>query len=140
MQNRKWVEIKLTELGVLTHQDYKICFVLDKSNMFRCGPKNKYVKPLHIIWSKFPSLWGPHNTLHVDDLSRNFTLNLLNGVRVRPFYRLPPRPRKDSDKKVADDVSVGDADDELCRLGRYLAAISGVEDVSQVDHSRWSSR
>jgi ubiquitin-like domain-containing CTD phosphatase 1 len=30
----KWLEIKLTELGLLTNPNYKICFVLDKSSMF----------------------------------------------------------------------------------------------------------
>ena len=32
------------------------------------------VKPLKIIWDKHPS-WTASNTLHVDDLARNFALN-----------------------------------------------------------------
>lgn len=66
---------------------YSICFVLDKSNMFRCGVDNKYLKPLHIIWSKLPHLWGKHNTLHIDDLERNFQFNPRNGILIEPFYR-----------------------------------------------------
>lgn len=54
--------------------------------MFHHGSHGK-VKPLALIWSKYPSLWGKHNTLHVDDLSRNFELNKSSGVLVRPFSR-----------------------------------------------------
>ena len=69
----RWLEIKLTELGMISHPGYKICFVLDKSSMFKIvsrrrvggGKKEKVVehsvKPLQIIWSKF-SQWGSHNT------------------------------------------------------------------------------
>ena len=32
--NWKWLELKLTELGMLSRKDYKICFALDKSSMF----------------------------------------------------------------------------------------------------------
>lgn len=83
----KWLEIKLIELGLLTHSNYRICFVLDKTSMFRSGPQNQYIKPLHIIWSKFPTLWSKVNTLHVDDLDRNFALNPTNGILVEAFYR-----------------------------------------------------
>jgi hypothetical protein len=31
----RWLELKVTELGMMTHATYKICFVLDKSNMFK---------------------------------------------------------------------------------------------------------
>jgi len=89
----KWLEIKLIELGMLTNTSYKFCFVLDKTSMFsitstkRDGSKVKhYVKPLQIIWSKFQH-WNESNTLHLDDLSRNFALNLQNGLKVRPYYR-----------------------------------------------------
>eukprot|EP00804_Cyclotella_cryptica_P015938 CCRYP_019193-RC/>CCRYP_019193-RC protein AED:0.03 eAED:0.03 QI:137/1/1/1/1/1/2/354/416 len=63
-----WLEIKLTELGMISHPGYNICFVLDKTSMFkivtstRSGKKVEHsVKPLQIIWSKFP-FWGSHNT------------------------------------------------------------------------------
>jgi ubiquitin-like domain-containing CTD phosphatase 1 len=64
----RWLEIKLTELGMISHPGYKICFVLDKTSMFkivssqRSGKKVEHsVKPLQIIWSKFPH-WSSQNT------------------------------------------------------------------------------
>ena len=64
----RWLEIKLTELGMITHPGYRISFVLDKTSMFKIvsstksGKKVEHsVKPLQIIWSKFPH-WGSHNT------------------------------------------------------------------------------
>jgi hypothetical protein len=39
------------------------------------------VKPLQIIWSKFPQ-WSCANTVHLDDLSRNFALNPGCGLKV----------------------------------------------------------
>eukprot|EP01041_Mallomonas_annulata_P009157 gene9157-18972_t len=82
----KWLELKLTELDMLTHPNYKICFVLDKSSMFR-NAHSKYVKPLQIIWSKFPDRWSRRNTVHVDDVARNFYLNPQSGLLVRPFFK-----------------------------------------------------
>ena len=81
----KWLEIKLIELGILGHTRYQISFVLDKSSMFRYGVNNSYIKPLHIIWAKFPQ-WGKHNTLHIDDLEKNFQLNPSNGLLVTPYH------------------------------------------------------
>jgi HAD-superfamily hydrolase (TIGR02245 family) len=82
--NWKWLELKLKELGMLKSSSYKICFALDKSSMFTV--KHSYVKPLQLIWRKCSDLWGPHNTLHVDDLSKNFELNKSSGILVTPFY------------------------------------------------------
>ena len=76
----KWLEAKITELGMLDHPSYKIAFVLDQSAMFsiestRSGKKNKHqVKPLDLIYAKFPR-FSAENTVHVDDLSRNFAMN-----------------------------------------------------------------
>jgi len=100
----------------LTNPHYRFCFVLDKTSMFKIESKKKdgimrehYVKPLQIIWTKF-SRWGSHNTVHIDDLKRNFALNIGNncmsaykcfaliiesliniikgsGLLVSPFYR-----------------------------------------------------
>mmetsp|Transcript_74324 Transcript_74324/g.140659 ORF Transcript_74324/g.140659 Transcript_74324/m.140659 type:complete len:239 (-) Transcript_74324:127-843(-) len=91
---------------------YSICFVLDKTSMFRIisetaedggtaqgaaasdkGAKptmkevKHSVKPLQMIWNKFPGEWSAKNTLHVDDLARNFALNPKNGVRCSAYYR-----------------------------------------------------
>jgi TFIIF-interacting CTD phosphatase-like protein len=60
--NFKWLELKLTELGMMDREDYKICFALDKSTMFTV--KQQYVKPLKVIWHKCINQgWGPHNTV-----------------------------------------------------------------------------
>ena len=80
-----WIEIKMNEMNMFHNPNYKVCFMLDKTSMFNSS-RGK-VKPLHLIWSKFPSLWGKHNTLHVDDLVRNFQLNPTNGIVIRPFNR-----------------------------------------------------
>jgi ubiquitin-like domain-containing CTD phosphatase 1 len=85
----RWVEIKLIELGILSHPHYKICFILDKTSMFSMDSGK--VKPLHIIWSKFPQYWGKHNTLHVDDLARNFVLNKSSGLLITPYNRPTPQ-------------------------------------------------
>jgi len=125
-----WLEIKLTELGMLTHPKYKIMFVLDKSSMFRImssnlrtrthththhthhhknknkskSKKNKHksahthmnvdnalrehrVKPLQIIWRKFPNnRYTAANTIHIDDLSRNFACNPKCGLKIKGVY------------------------------------------------------
>jgi ubiquitin-like domain-containing CTD phosphatase 1 len=65
----RWLETKLIELGMLTSNKYKFCFVLDKTSMFtvtstlKTGQMRKhYVKPLQIIWNKFPH-WSSKNTV-----------------------------------------------------------------------------
>lgn len=68
--NWKWLELKLTELGMLSRKDYKICFALDKSTMFTV--RQNYVKPLQLIWNKFGDRWGPKNTV------RFFPINLFH--------------------------------------------------------------
>lgn len=91
----RWLETKLIELGMLTNPNYKFIFVLDKTSMFQIestrrgdGEKVKHsIKPLQIIWNKFPNNWGPHNTIHLDDLSRNFALNPKNGLKVTAYYQ-----------------------------------------------------
>mmetsp|Transcript_47155 Transcript_47155/g.71303 ORF Transcript_47155/g.71303 Transcript_47155/m.71303 type:complete len:261 (+) Transcript_47155:1278-2060(+) len=125
----RWLETKLTELGMLTHNGYRFCFVLDKTSMFsvvstrRDGEKFKHhVKPMQIIWTKFPR-WGSHNTVHVDDLSRNFALNIGSGLKVSAYYR-----KKDSRRK----------DCELMVLARYLEHLaSQVDDFDDVNFKYW---
>jgi ubiquitin-like domain-containing CTD phosphatase 1 len=83
-----------------------------------------HVKPLQIIWSKFPDRWGSHNTVHIDDLSRNFALNLENGLQCTAYYR-----KKKSGKR----------DTELLGLGNYLIqlSMSGMN-FNTVDLSQWA--
>ncbi len=126
----RWLETKLIELGMLTNTRYRFCFVLDKTSMFavtstsRSGRKLKhYVKPLQIIWNKFPNVWGPHNTVHLDDLSRNFALNPGNGLKVTAFYR----------KKKA-----GKRDIELVGLSNYLEKLAlEIKDFTTVEMKYW---
>lgn len=133
-----WVEIKLTELGLLSHPQYKICFVLDKTSMFR-NSQNKYVKPLQIIWSKISGqLWGKHNTVHVDDLDRNFEMNVQCGLVITPFYRETSSGSTSNRKRTAVSVSGSAAEDvELLLLSRYLLSIANSTDFRTIDHKGW---
>ena len=128
------IQIKLTELGMLTHPGYKICFVLDKTSMFQIVSTNRsgqkvthHVKPLQIIWSKFTQ-WNSRNTVHLDDLARNFALNLGSGLKCTAYYR--------SKKK-----SGGSKDCELLGLGRFLELLATSTDAKDnfddVDFQFW---
>jgi ubiquitin-like domain-containing CTD phosphatase 1 len=123
-----WVEAKLTELGMLTHSQFSISWCMDRSSMFtvtstdkRGEPRVHEVKALEVIWAKF-SEFGPHNTVHIDDLSRNFAMNPQNGIEVTPFR-----------------VKHGPGDVELEHLTAYLLSLVSAPDLSQVDHSKWRS-
>lgn len=124
-----WVEAKLTELGMLTHPKFQIAFCMDRSSMFtvcstdrRGQPRLHEVKALEVIWAKFPA-FGPHNTVHVDDLGRNFAMNPRNGIEVRPFR-----------------LKTCDEDVELEHLTAYLLSLVSVTDLSKVDHTVWRSQ
>jgi ubiquitin-like domain-containing CTD phosphatase 1 len=76
-----WLEVKLTALGLLASDKFSFAFVLDRSSMFpivsrlKDGSEKKHeVKPLEFIWQKFPA-YSKDNTVHLDDLNRNFALN-----------------------------------------------------------------
>ena len=87
----RWIEIKLTEMNMLQNSKYKITFVLDKKAMFtiksqfKNGEKKHYVKPLQLIWRKFEGVYHENNTIHIDDLSRNFALNAPQGLTIKPY-------------------------------------------------------
>eukprot|EP00611_Tribonema_gayanum_P020840 TRINITY_DN3892_c0_g1_i5.p2 TRINITY_DN3892_c0_g1~~TRINITY_DN3892_c0_g1_i5.p2 ORF type:complete len:319 (-),score=108.48 TRINITY_DN3892_c0_g1_i5:547-1503(-) len=124
----RWLELKLTELGLLYHPAYKISFVLDKTSMFhvtstdRAGKERRHqVKPLHIIWRKFPH-WTEANTYHVDDLGRNFALNPANGIKVKAYYR-----GRDGATR----------DDELVHLAHYLLQLAAHSGPPPADHKNW---
>eukprot|EP00808_Paulinella_micropora_P006091 g43827.t1 len=126
----RWLEMKLTELGILTHPRYKICFVLDKSCMFSVQSKIKgeerkhQVKALGLIWAKFPQ-WSSENTVHVDDLGRNFAMNPGSGLKIKPYKRAHQNRDKDN---------------ELFFLWRYLVIIAIHEkDFNTLDHSAWQA-
>ncbi|KAG6877732.1 hypothetical protein C0993_004549 [Termitomyces sp. T159_Od127] len=110
-----WLETKLVELGMIgSNRNYQISFVLDKTCMFtvfteRDGrPWNHQVKSLQIIWNKFPQ-YDATNTIHVDDLSRNFALNPKEGLKIHAF------------KNAHTPEAI--ADQELKKLAKYLLHI-----------------
>jgi ubiquitin-like domain-containing CTD phosphatase 1 len=153
------LELKLTELGILTHPAYKVCFVLDKTsvsesetasgvpNLHSCSSleyvlhyfslcssmfsihspdgagslRKHHVKALDLIWRKFPA-WNASNSIHIDDLQRNFALNPRSGLKILPY--------KNSDVTRA-------TDQELPLLAKYLAHIAPMPDFNKLDHSAW---
>lgn len=87
----------------------------------RSGKKVTHsVKPLQIIWSKFPH-WNNHNTVHLDDLSRNFALNLGSGLKCTAYYR------KKKKRKNGKQGGVNDA--ELLGFGRFLELLATNDEV-----------
>jgi len=127
----RWLETKLIELGMLAHAGYRFCFVLDKTSMFTVTSKQKgmqrvhHVKPLQIIWSKFEGRWDASNTVHLDDLKRNFALNPSCGLRCTGFYRKKSGARRDS---------------ELLGLGKYLVKLAEAKvDFQKANFDSWES-
>jgi len=122
----KWLEIKLTELGMLTHPRYKLCFVLDKSCMFSVNSKKgkHQVKAMQLIWSKFPELWSPKNSIHIDDLGRNFAMNPGQGLKIAPYKRA--HENRHTDK-------------ELLYLKNYLLLLKDIDDFETLDHGDWKN-
>ncbi|GAA5869654.1 hypothetical protein JCM1840_000546 [Sporobolomyces johnsonii] len=129
----RWLEQKLVELDVIGPSrkgDYHIVTTLSRDPMFsvyseREGKPWKHeVKALGILWSKFPEYYSAANTVHVDDLSRNFALNPKNGIKVHAY----------KDALTRDHVST---DLELLHVARYLLQLVQVPDVTALDHSRF---
>jgi ubiquitin-like domain-containing CTD phosphatase 1 len=140
----RWLEAKITEMGLLFCPQYAISFVLDRlamttvtvrkkqqvyerSTVFvqlleltRHKVKKHSVKPLELVWRKFPDHFSPKNTIHVDDLSKNFVLNPENGLKISPYTTRDPNDR------------------ELFVLANYLVLIAQREaDFSKVNHKKW---
>ncbi|KAJ3541306.1 hypothetical protein NM688_g6107 [Phlebia brevispora] len=115
-----WLEVKLVELGMI---------VLDKTSMFTVfsvrdgAPVKHSVKALQIIWNHLPQ-YGAHNTIHVDDLGRNFALNPNQGLKISAFKEAHT-PRAMSDR-------------ELDKLSRYMVHIAtSHSDFSALNHKDW---
>ncbi|KAF5835203.1 hypothetical protein DUNSADRAFT_7746 [Dunaliella salina] len=67
----KWIEVKMQELGMATHPDYKLMCYLDCTSMVTVNTEKYGVfncKPLAFIWEKFPGFYNEHNTVMLDDL------------------------------------------------------------------------
>lgn len=128
----RYVEAKLTELNMLMHPDYKISFVLDRTSMFSITSqrgrveRRHEVKALEIIWRKFPDgQFGAVNTVHIDDLSRNFALNPQSGLKISPY-------------KHSRTTNAAATDRELFYLMRYLSLIAREEpDFATLNHKHW---
>jgi len=123
----KWVKVKMTELGVLSHPDYKITFMLDHSAMVTVHTEKYGVfdcKPLAFIWAKFPDQYTEKNTVMLDDLRRNYVLNRQNGLVIRPFRKT--HVNRDSDR-------------ELLHLSHYLVLIGQLENIDHLNHNKWES-
>ncbi len=124
----RWLEAKLTDLGFLMHERYKLAFVMDKSVMFTVTRQTKSkerkshdVKALQIIWSHFPQ-FSAANTIHIDDLGRNGALNPQSLLKIIPF-------------KNAQQARLTDR--ELFHLTRYLLMILQVDDWTTLKHNKW---
>ncbi|KAF9388120.1 hypothetical protein CPB97_001571 [Podila verticillata] len=123
------LEAKITTIGLLDHINYKIAFVMDISTMFsvlsqRDGKPFKHqVKALDIIWQKFPQ-FSARNTIHVDDLSRNFAMNPKSGLKIGAYKN--GAVSRHTDK-------------ELVHLAKYLVEITKSSDFKELDHKNWKS-
>lgn len=80
------------------------------------------VKALGIIWSKLAEHYNPSNTVHVDDLSRNFVMNPDNGIKVKAFH---------------DAMGEGESDRELVYITKYLLQLALVDDVTKFEHKKF---
>ncbi|KAL5511377.1 hypothetical protein ACEPAH_4593 [Sanghuangporus vaninii] len=102
--------------------------VLDKTCMFKVFSVRNgqqfphHVKPLKIIWNLFPQ-YNASNTIHVDDLSRNFALNPGEGLKISAF-------------KEAHTLRASE-DRELEKLARYMVHIAILPDLKSIDHRDW---
>ncbi|KAK7467495.1 hypothetical protein VKT23_004549 [Stygiomarasmius scandens] len=127
-----WLETKLVELGMIgSDKKYQISFVLDRTCMFtvfteRDGkPWQHSVKALQIIWNHFPQ-FNASNTIHIDDLSRNFALNPQSGLKIHAFKNAH--------------TAQAMADRELEKLGKYLVwLVNEKEDFGTVGHKDWKA-
>ncbi|PPQ66466.1 hypothetical protein CVT26_011224 [Gymnopilus dilepis] len=119
-----WLETKLVELGMIgSHRSYQTCMFTVFTE--RDGkPWTHSVKALQIIWNHFPQ-FNATNTIHVDDLSRNFALNPKEGLKISAF------------KNAHTPEAI--ADRELQKLARYLIHIAGVSDFTTLSHKDWKS-
>uniref|UniRef100_H3AD22 Ubiquitin-like domain-containing CTD phosphatase 1 n=2 Tax=Latimeria chalumnae TaxID=7897 RepID=H3AD22_LATCH len=121
----KWIEAKMKELGVSTNPNYKISFMLDSAAMITVHtPKRGLVevKPLGVIWGKFPEFYNKKNTIMFDDIGRNFLMNPQNGLKIRPFMKAHLNRDKDT---------------ELLKLSNYLKEIAKLEDLTELNHKYW---
>ncbi|KAF2883174.1 hypothetical protein ILUMI_22991 [Ignelater luminosus] len=115
------LENKMEALGMTTHPDYKLLFLMDKYYMITIPMEGQMVrvKPLDSVWAKYRQ-FDKMNTIMCDDLKRNFYLNPRNGIVVSPYsYKAHHK------------------DDELLDLLSYLKTIANCDNFAALDHSSW---
>ncbi|SNX86235.1 uncharacterized protein MEPE_04944 [Melanopsichium pennsylvanicum] len=116
----RWLEVKLVELNMLGNPDYNISFVIDRTPMFKIHSRagTHEVKALEFIWRRWPEVYGRHNTIHIDDLSRNFAMNPRNGLKIKAYKNSP------------------NFDTEFVALRRYLLQLAhpSVSDFTKYEH------
>merc|ERR1712137_532194 len=121
----KWIELKMTSLGVMSNPNYKIVCFYDYSAMItvhsaKYGVVN--VKPLPVLWHHFSEFYSPENTIMFDDIRRNFLMNPQNGLRIKPF-------RNAAQARLWDR--------ELEHLLEYLKQISSLGTFRKLKHKNW---
>jgi ubiquitin-like domain-containing CTD phosphatase 1 len=121
----KWIEVKMNEIGVSKNSEYKVFAYLDCAAMISVytseyGLLN--VKPLKVIWDKYPDFYSNKNTIMFDDLKRNFLMNPQNGLRIEPYKNAHSNRDKDT---------------ELMKLSVYLKKIAKLDDLSELKHKYW---
>lgn len=80
------------------------------------------VKPLGVIWGKYPQ-YSSKNTIMFDDIRRNFIMNPKSGLKIRPFRQAHLNRERDR---------------ELLHLSTYLKDIANYcDDFDTLNHKRW---
>jgi ubiquitin-like domain-containing CTD phosphatase 1 len=129
--NMKWVEVKMEELGCADHPAFSLACYLDHRAMVTVRTARHGVfnaKPLPLLWAKLAAAsggvahWGPHNTLMLDDLKRNYVFNPECGLVIKPYKRA---------------ATSRHTDDELARLAEYVTAIARLPTFEGLVHRRW---
>ncbi|XP_074601845.1 ubiquitin-like domain-containing C-terminal domain phosphatase 1 [Brevipalpus obovatus] len=121
----KWIDVKMRELGIANNPNYKVLFYLDHLAMIDIYAPDYgllRVKPLGVIWGKFPQ-YTSSNTIMFDDVRRNFLMNPQNGLRIEPFKEAYKNRHKDK---------------ELLYLSQYLKIIADYDDLSKLNHRLWT--
>lgn len=122
------IQTKMEKLQLFNHPDFQICFVLSKDHMIPHGfsiKRKTYfqdIKPLSLLWMKFPDIFTPENTIHIDDVEENFVLNPSNGLRIEPFREA---------------LLFRQTDRELFYLAQYLTIIADMPSFSSLNHNKW---
>ena len=152
--------MKLKELCVSNHPDFKITLCMDYTGMVTIadpssGGKGRGVfdcKPLQVLWERYP-MYSPSNTIMFDDLKRNYVFCKPLQVLWERYPKFSP-----SNTIMFDDLkrnyvlnrqnglvirpfkralTSGKEDRELLRLKAYLLKIAELDTLGELDHKKW---